>query len=64
MICAVEKDKSACWGDYGSPLVQNGVLVGLSSNGPGQCADEKIPWYYTRIGEPEIRMWINHTADV
>lgn len=44
-------DKDTCQGDSGGPLVHKdtGILVGLTSFGPENCATDNLPGGYTRV---------------
>lgn len=41
---------STCTGDSGSPLVQNGVVVGVTSWGISPCGYPGAPSVYTGVG--------------
>jgi trypsin len=48
MICAAGTGVAICNGDFGGPLVVNGILVGIASWGYG-CADAQYPDVYTNV---------------
>lgn len=56
MICAHNEKQSACAGDTGGPVVNNGVLVGLVSWGPSTCVHDMYPNVYTSVAS--FRTWI------
>lgn len=60
MLCAHGKEKDACVGDSGGPLISTKAneLVGIVSFGVG-CASSKYPGIYTNISNYVI--WINNT---
>ncbi|XP_031240158.1 renal glandular kallikrein-like [Mastomys coucha] len=51
MLCAGEMDgsKDTCKGDSGGPLICDGVLQGITSNGPVPCAKPNVPALYTKL---------------
>ncbi|KAH1000429.1 hypothetical protein HUJ04_000338, partial [Dendroctonus ponderosae] len=51
MFCAgyQEGGKDTCLGDSGGPLAANGVLVGVTSWGPGRCAQSGQPGVFTKV---------------
>lgn len=52
---------SACSGDSGGPLAQNGQLIGVVSWGVSPCGSEGAPSVYARVSN--YIGWINsHTA--
>ncbi|KAF2893271.1 hypothetical protein ILUMI_12899 [Ignelater luminosus] len=55
MICAIDKEKDACFIDSGGPVVQNNVLIGIVSRQPYGCADYS-PTVYTKV--PEFNGWL------
>jgi trypsin len=59
MFCTiVENGRDSCNGDSGSPVIRNGVQIGLVSYGSQVCGDGSAPAVYVRIEEPGIRNWI------
>jgi trypsin len=56
MICAHNSARSACNGDSGGPLTQNGVIVGVVSWGPSGCTSATLPTAYASVGN--LRSWI------
>jgi Trypsin len=54
-LCAGEGGHDSCQGDSGSPLIQNGIVVGLVSFGR-ECALPNFPGVYTRISN--LTDWI------
>ncbi|XP_046960946.1 trypsin, alkaline B-like [Vanessa cardui] len=62
MMCAGilnQGGRDPCDGDYGGPLLHNGVVVGISSFGSG-CGYRGYPAVYTRI--PVFINWIQSNA--
>lgn len=49
MMCAAGDKKDSCKGDSGGPLLFNGVVVGITSNGGRKCGGVKKPGLYTII---------------
>jgi trypsin len=59
MFCTVvENGRDSCNGDSGSPVIRNGVQIGLVSYGSEVCGDGSAPAVYVRLEEPGIRNWI------
>lgn len=60
MLCAGEEGKDACQADSGSPLVLNGVHIGIASHGK-DCALKGYPGVYTRTSAVRnfIDEWMN-----
>lgn len=56
MLCAHDKQQSACNGDSGGPLTLNGVLVGVVSWGSSQCRHDVYPNVYANVAT--LRTWI------
>ncbi|XP_050362135.1 trypsin, alkaline B-like [Nymphalis io] len=62
MMCAGILDnggRDPCIGDFGGPLIHNGIIVGISSWGSG-CGYRGYPAVYSRI--PVYINWINNNA--
>ncbi|XP_029937583.1 complement factor D [Myripristis murdjan] len=53
------KTEDTCDGDSGGPLLYNGVVVGITSNGGKKCGKVKKPGIYTIISH--YTEWINST---
>ncbi|XP_062326244.1 complement factor D [Osmerus eperlanus] len=49
MMCAAGSSKDSCKGDSGGPLLFQGVVVGITSNGGRKCGGLKKPGLYTII---------------
>uniref|UniRef100_UPI003AAEF161 complement factor D n=1 Tax=Centroberyx gerrardi TaxID=166262 RepID=UPI003AAEF161 len=51
--------EDTCDGDSGGPLLYNGVVVGITSNGGKKCGQVKKPGIYTIISQ--YTQWIDNT---
>ncbi|KAM4624846.1 complement factor D [Polymixia lowei] len=56
------KTQDTCDGDSGGPLLYNGVVVGITSNGGKKCGQVKKPGIYTVISH--YTEWIDNTLAV
>ncbi|CAL8303703.1 unnamed protein product [Boreogadus saida] len=56
------KTEDTCDGDSGGPLIYNGVVVGITSNGGKRCGQVKKPGIYTIISH--YTEWINSTMSL
>jgi secreted trypsin-like serine protease len=58
MICTLDRTgkKDACFGDSGGPFVGGGVLVGVVSFGPEQCASPDSPAVFAKVST--ARSWV------
>ncbi|XP_039898291.1 complement factor D [Simochromis diagramma] len=52
------KNEDSCDGDSGGPLLYNGVVVGITSNGGKKCGQTKKPGIYTIISH--YTQWIDN----
>ncbi|XP_028252010.1 complement factor D [Parambassis ranga] len=53
------KKEDTCDGDSGGPLLYNGVVVGITSNGGAKCGQLKKPGIYTVVSH--YTEWIDNT---
>ncbi|XP_042357327.1 complement factor D [Plectropomus leopardus] len=53
------KTQDSCDGDSGGPLLYNGIVVGITSNGGKKCGQVKKPGIYTIISH--YTEWIDNT---
>ena len=60
MICAHSTRQSACDGDSGGPITQNGVLVGVVSWGSSSCLHATYPNVYANVAN--LRTWITNNS--
>lgn len=63
MICAGSSGLDSCQGDSGGPLVMDDVQIGIVSWSVG-CGRSEYPGVYASIANPEIREWIEYTANI
>ncbi|XP_028845572.1 complement factor D [Denticeps clupeoides] len=59
MICAAADCRDTCDGDSGGPLLYNGVVVGITSNGGKKCGTSRRPGLYTFISK--FSQWVEKT---
>lgn len=60
MFCTrVVNGIDSCNGDSGSPVIRDGLLVGLVSFGSLLCGDGSVPAVYVRLEDPLIRDFIH-----
>ena len=57
MLCAHSTTQSACNGDSGGPLTQNGIQVGIVSWGSSSCLHATYPNVYANVAV--LRSWID-----
>nr|ACV89350.1 complement factor D/adipsin and kallikrein-like serine protease [Paralichthys olivaceus] len=56
------RKEDSCDGDSGGPLLYNGVVVGITSNGGKKCGQIKKPGIYTIVSH--YTEWIDNTMSV
>lgn len=61
MFCSGKPRKDTCDGDSGGPLLYNGVVVGITSNGGRSCGSSRKPGLYTIISH--YSTWITSTME-
>ncbi|XP_045772725.1 trypsin CFT-1-like [Maniola jurtina] len=61
MLCAGWEGggRGSCWGDHGSPLLHNDIVVGITSFGTG-CGGSGYPSIYTKVSR--FTSWISSNA--
>ncbi|XP_072532975.1 complement factor D isoform X2 [Salminus brasiliensis] len=59
MFCSSKPRMDTCDGDSGGPLLYNGIVVGITSNGGKSCGSTKKPGLYTIISH--YNTWITST---
>lgn len=57
VFCAWSKKRKTCFGDSGSPVLNQDKVVGIVSWGSGLCGDDEKPSVYTRVSN--YADWIN-----
>lgn len=57
MLCTISSQHNPCHGDFGGPLVADGVLIGLASWNPF-CSNAGYSTAFTRIASSPIRSFI------
>lgn len=63
MMCAYSPHTASCMGDQGSPITNNGKLLGVLSYQPVGCLDDRLPSVYTDLTSLSIQNWISrHTS--